>query len=848
MQVDFDLYRQDVTVSREPLTRLSVIDIAPEHPLNTIVMVHGFGGNAKQWIYQLQALSDMNRCIAIDLRGHGRSDKPLTAYTVDEMVSDIHAVLVELGIDEPVVLVGHSFGGALATTFAHHHPEQVSRLILTATAAEYNLPFYTRTLLSLPTAVLNAIRPFVRSQISAPPAVLKRFFRNGMARWQGSEMMRALQMPVLVIRGDRDLVFPEAVYEEVARIIPHAEDANVGVSKHMVILERHDAVNRTMKRFLGLGGDIWRSSRSEVEKHVELLAERPWLNAYEEGVPFTLSIPQRPLSTLLSSAARRFPNRPATIFVNRTLTYRQIERQSNRLANALRGLGVDTTTRVMVLLPNTPQWVITLYGVLKAGGVVVGASPISPPDEIIREVKDSQAQVLITLTGFGATARRALDETELQHVIYTNVKDYLKWWQKLAFTLFRERQEGHRPPKPLREQERMWVDLMRSYHANPLEVNVSPGNLALIQYTGGTTDKPKGVMLSHRALVANAFQTRHWYPGLKEGRERVLCAVPFGHIYGMTAAMNLAIAVGAAMIILPKFVTGEVLKTIKRYKPTIFPGVPTMYVAINNFPGVRRFGLDSIKACLSGAAPLPVEVQETFEKLTRGRLVEGYGLTEAGPVTHANPLFGARKVGTIGVPLPNTEAKIVHLATGHPLPTGEIGELAVRGPQIMEGYWGQPDVTGGALREGWLYTGDVARMDAEGYFQIISRKKDMWYPPRGEKEPRPAFPRDVEEVIYELPEIKEAAVVGVGSKAVAFVTTTRQIEPGTISTYCARRLPPELVPVLVFIVDEMPKSFVGKIIRRALLDKIPEPQRRELDIVSDHIDEMLDYPFADGQA
>src|SRR5574341_517263 len=513
--------------------------------------------------------------------------------------------------------------------------------------------------------------------------------------------------------------------------------------------------------------------------------------------------------------------------MNRTLTYRQIERQANRLANALRGMGVDTGTRVMILLPNLPQWVIALYGVLKAGG----------------EVEDSEAQILITLPRFSQVARQALDETGLEHVIYTGVEEYLRWWQKLAFRLGPGREADHRLPDDLRSNERRWVDLMRGYRANPLEVNIAASHLALIQYTGGTTANPKGVMLSHRALVANAFQMRHWLPGLKEGRERVLCVVPFGHSYGLSAALNLAITIGAAMIILPQFVTADVLNAIKRYKPTLFPGVPTMYVAINKFQGVRRFGLDSIKACISGAAPLPLEVQETFEKLTRGRLVEGYGLTEAGPVTHGNPVFGARKVGTIGLPMPNTEARIVHLADGRDLPPGEIGELVVRGPQIMDGYWNQPEATEEALRDGWLYTGDVARMDVEGYFQIISRKKDIWYPARADNEPAPAFPRDVEEVIYELPEVSEAAVVGVANVPIAFVTTTRPIEPGTVSSYCARRLPPELVPVLVFFVDDMPKSFVGKIIRRALFDKIPPARRRELDIISDRIDEMLNYPL-----
>ncbi len=847
MDFDIELYRRQVIVAHRPLVRLSVIDVAPEHPADTIVMLHGYGGSATHWKYQFHALAETNRCIAPDLRGHGRSDKPATDYTIDEMLADLEAVLDELDVEEPFVLMGHSFGGALAITFAHRYPQRVRRLVLIAAADRFELPFYTRAVLSLPLPVLNAVRPFVRKQLSAPPRVLKRY-ANALARWNGRGMLRSLEMPVLVIKGDRDMVFPTANYDEVGRLIPQAEEIKVGVSRHMVILERREAVERAINRFLGQGHASWRSGNQGAERRSALLKGRPWLKVYDEGVPFTISVPESPLHTLLISTARRFPNRPATIFMGRTLTYRQIDRQSNRLANALRGMGVDTGVRVMIVMPNAPQWVIAFYAVLKAGGIVVSSSPAASVEELVREAVDSGAQVLITLTSFAAKARAVAEASEVRHVIYTNIKDYLGPLRKLAFTLSREATGGHRLVGRPRPGERSWVGLMKDYHATPLEINVSPRNTAMIQYTGGTTDEPKGVILSHRALLANAIQTRHWVPGLREGRERMLCVVPFAHAYGLTAGMNAAITLGAAMVILPTFVVGEVLKTIRRYRPTLFPGVPTMYVAINNFPGVRRYNIRSIKACISGAAPLPVEVQEAFERLTKGRLVEGYGQTEAAPVTHANPLYGLRKVGTIGVPLPSTEAKIVSLTTGEDLPPGQVGELVVRGPQVMEGYWGLHDETERTLRGGWLYTGDVARMDEEGYFTIISRKKDMWYARGGDQEPQPVFPRDVEEVIYELPEVREVAVVGVSSFPVAFVTVNRPIAPGTIAEYCARRLPKQLVPALVVIVDDLPKSFVGKIVRRHLLDKIPEPQRRELDIVSDRIDEMLANPYGtDGE-
>jgi long-chain acyl-CoA synthetase len=343
-----------------------------------------------------------------------------------------------------------------------------------------------------------------------------------------------------------------------------------------------------------------------------------------------------------------------------------------------------------------------------------------------------------------------------------------------------------------------------------------------MQFTGGTTADPKGVMLSHYNLVANALQTRHWIPDAQEGSERFLCVIPFSHSYGLTAALTVPIALGAALILKPKFEVGDTLKAIKRFKPTIFPGVPQMYVAIKDVPGVRKYGISSIKACISGSAPLPMEVQEAFEKLTRGRLVEGYGLTEAAPVTHANPLNGIRKVGSIGIPLPNTEARVVGLRHGtKEVPTGMIGELAVSGPQVMMGYWQDPQATDEALRtlagssgERWLLTGDVAQVDAEGYFRIIARKADLWYPGRLDE---PAFPRDVEEVIFEIPQVKEAAVVAIAGQPIAFVITQKERPTAqALIAYCKRRLPPELVPRLVIFVDDFPRSFIGKVLRREL--------------------------------
>jgi long-chain acyl-CoA synthetase len=330
-------------------------------------------------------------------------------------------------------------------------------------------------------------------------------------------------------------------------------------------------------------------------------------------------------------------------------------------------------------------------------------------------------------------------------------------------------------------------------------------------------------MLTHRNLVANTLQVRHWIPDLREGREVVLSVLPFSHIYGLTTALSVPVALGGAMVVLPTFQTSSVLQAIRRHRPSLFPGVPAMYTAINDFPGARRFGVESIRACISGAAPLPVEVQEAFERLTRGRLVEGYGLTEASPVTHANPLHGVRRPGSIGVPIPGTEAKVVDLTSGRDLPPGRVGELAVRGPQVMRGYWGRPRETRETLRAGgWLMTGDLARMDRDGYFTIVARKKEMILAGAYQ-----VYPRDVEEVLHEHPKVREAAVVGIqqkrwpSQKVKAFVVL-RQGENATereLIDLCRTRLKSYAVPWQVEFVSELPKTFVGKVLRRVLIER-----------------------------
>jgi long-chain acyl-CoA synthetase len=651
---------------------------------------------------------------------------------------------------------------------------------------------------------------------------MKRMMLNNMRKWQGWALLENIQTDTLVITGERDRYFPRRVFDEVGKVMAGAEVIDIGVSKHKVQLERHRAVNRAIERFISDGAEGRRISWREQSGLRKLEDSRPWLNSYGAYTPHTVPIPRQPLHRFLEAAAGNVPKRTATIFYGANLTYQQLEWQVNQFGHALHGLGVQPKDRVMVVLPNMPQMIVAYYGTLKVGGVVVLPNPDADGPGIIRQIEETSAKVLVTLREFGSLARRVLEQIPIT-VVYADLKSAVStgvYKQMLA----RWKAAG------LDEQEiadrnysgHLMGELTMDAPRTPPEVEVVTEDLAAILYTSGTTDEPKGVCLSHGNLVANALQTRHWIPDLHYGQETFLSVIPLTHSYGMSTAMNIPIAMGATILLLPVFELEQVLEHIKQYKPTILPGVPSIYVAINQAPDVYSYGLSSIKACVSGAAPLPVEVQEAFEKLTKGRLVEGYGLTEASPVTHVNPLEGVRKVGSIGVPIPNTDAKIVDLVTREDLPPGKIGELVVKGPQVMQGYWNPTDEDDAEsiVKDGWLYTGDVAVMDPDGFAQIISRKRDTIL--AGDYS---VYPRDVEEVLYENSKVMEVAVVGVptgarGQKVKAFVVP----RPGTdlskeeLLDLCRKRLEEYSVPWDIEFREELPKSFVGKVLRRLLVE------------------------------
>jgi len=549
--------------------------------------------------------------------------------------------------------------------------------------------------------------------------------------------------------------------------------------------------------------------------------EKVWFKHYEPEVPPTIEYPAKPLHWALEEAARKYPDNTATIFLGAKLTYRQLEGLANRFAAALADLGVRKGDRVSIHLPNCPQFIVAYYGTLKAGGVVVPTNPLYVEREIEHQLNDSGAETIVTLTKFYPAVRRVKDRTKIRNLIITNIKEYFPPLIKLLFTLFKEKKEGHRPEIVEEPGTYFFQDLLAKYPAEVPEVEVKPEDLALLQYTGGTTGVPKGAMLTHRNMLANTIQVRHWLSDAREGGEVMLSVLPFFHVYGMTVCMNMAIYIASTMVLLPHFQVKEVLETIKKHKPTLFPGVPTMYVAINTYPEVSKYNISSVRACISGAAPLPKEVWERFEALTGGKLVEGYGLTEASPVTHCNPIYGLRKP-CIGLPFPDTEAKIVDLDTGEKLPIGEIGELAVRGPQVMKGYWNMPEETELVLKpDGWLLTGDIAKMDDDGYFYIVDRKKEMIISGGFN-----VYPRDIEEALYAHPKIKEAAAVGVPDEYLGEVPKVfivlKEGETATeeeIIAYCRENLAKYKIPQYVEFRKELPKTLVGKILRRELAEE-----------------------------
>jgi len=559
------------------------------------------------------------------------------------------------------------------------------------------------------------------------------------------------------------------------------------------------------------------------------MESKPWLRHYDEGVPASLSpYPLKSLHAFLEESANKYPDHTCTIFKGRSITYREMDELSDRMAAGLAAMGVKPGDRVGIFIPNTPHFVVAFYGILKAGGVVVATNPLYSPREIIHQLKDSGIEIMVVMSNFYRRIKDVQGETDLKTLIVTTVKEQLPAVKGLLFGLLREKKEGHHAE--LAAGDVAMKDLLARYTAAQRpKVEVKPDDLALLQYSGGTTGLSKGAVVAHRCLVANTLQIRSWLLDTREGQEVTLMAIPLFHAYGMVAGMQFAVSAGAALVMIPNpRDLKDVLENINQYRPTLFPGVPTLYNAINNHPDVKagRYDLSSIRACISGSAPLLLETKNTFEKLTGGKLFEGYGLSEAPTATHCNPFRGQNKEGSIGMPLPDVECKIVSLEDGvTQVGEGEIGELVLRGPQVFLGYWKmpaetnstlQPDPAGGAP---WLYTGDIVRMDDEGYFYIVDRKKELIKAGGFQ-----VWPREIEEVLAAHPKVQEVGVAGIPDayrgetvKAWLVVRPGETLTEAEVKQWCSDKLAKFKVPTHIEFRSELPKTTVGKVLRRELV-------------------------------
>jgi long-chain acyl-CoA synthetase len=538
------------------------------------------------------------------------------------------------------------------------------------------------------------------------------------------------------------------------------------------------------------------------------MSSRPWLSRYDPGMPQHLDYPLIPVFHFLDEAARLCPERICLIFKDETRTYREAAAQTDHLAAALIGLGICKGERVGICMPNCPEFVLAYFAILKAGGVVVAINPLYTPPEIAHQVNDAGLETIFCAGGLYERIRTVQPQTGIRRVIVTGA--ITPQPGDLQFDELLTGQLASAPAKGM-----------------PTLSTVDTNDVALFQYTGGTTGIAKAAVARHRNLVANALQFKAWMSTMEEEKETFLLALPVYHIYGMVCGMLLGIALRASLVILPDPRNiPELLSAIQAYRVTYFPAAPTLYNAINNAPQVTfgQVDLSSIKACISGSAPLLRQTKEKFESLTGGRIVEGYGLSEAPTATHCNPLQGENRLGAIGLPLPDVDARIVSLEDGlTEMPVGEAGELIIQSPQVMLGYHNMPGETSLALRDGWLYTGDIARMDADGYFYIIDRKKELIKPGGME-----VWPREVEEVITALSGVAEVAVTGIpddyrGETVKAWVV----LKPGEtlagsdIQAWCRERLAAYKIPTEVEFRAQLPKSTVGKILKRELTGNKP---------------------------
>ena len=546
--------------------------------------------------------------------------------------------------------------------------------------------------------------------------------------------------------------------------------------------------------------------------------DKPWLAHYDKGVPESVNYEEVCLPELLDRSAQKFPDTMALLFQGYKVTYRELKEMVDRFAACLADFGIQKGDSVAILLPNVIPCVVGYYAILKIGAIAVMNNPLYTDRELEHQFNDSGSKLLITLDLLGNRMIDLRPKTSIKQIIYTSIGDYLPFPKNLLFPLVCKKKGLKADVKSAPDVYR-WKDTLERLNGQPPVVKLSFDDTAMYQYTGGTTGVSKGVMLTHSNLSKQVQHLRVWFPGFNDGEEVMLGALPFFHVFGLSTAMNLSIYAGWGHILVPKPQPEQLLEAISKFKPTFAPLVPTMFIGLLNHPGIDQADLTSIKGCFSGSAPLPLEVIRDFEAKTGSTIVEGFGMTESSPVTHINPFIGERKVGSIGLPISDTECRIVDLNDGETnMPLGESGELLLKGPQVMKGYWNKPEATAETLTDGWLHTGDIGKMDEDGYFYIVDRKKDMIISGGYN-----VYPRDIEEVFFEHPKVLEAAALGVphpkrGEQVKVFVAL-KEGETATeeeLLTYCKDKLAAYKLPTMIEFRDELPKTNVGKVLKKDL--------------------------------
>lgn len=566
-------------------------------------------------------------------------------------------------------------------------------------------------------------------------------------------------------------------------------------------------------------------------------ADKPWLQHYDPGVPHQINYPDKPLHWFLQEGAKKYPNRPLAIASARIpvagrlakeITYKEFDELSDAMAAAFVDMGLKKGDRVAIVMPNCAQFLITFYGVLKAGGCVAATNPTYPADKMAYQINDCDAEIVVTLSLFYDQVISFLPKTKIKHVIVTNIKEYLPGMAKFLFTIAREKKDGHAIEK--RPQDHWFLDVLTKYKGKKVNVDVSKDDLCLFQYTGGTTGVSKAAMATHFALVANTKMAMAWLFGDKEPDHTIfLGAIPMFHAFGIVVVVSAGIAMGGTVVLVPNARDiDDLLDNINSFKPNIFPGVPALYNAINNHPKVKagEVDLSSVKACFSGSAPLPPSTKEEFERLSGAKLVEGFGMSEAPTATHGNPLHGENRTGSIGLPFPDMEMKIVDVEdSSKEIPVGEVGELCMHGPHLMLGYHNMPTETENTLRKHadgktWLHTGDIARMDEDGYFYIVDRKKDMALIGGFN-----VYPRNVEDVFMEHPAVLDCGVTAIphpekegqeALKAWIVLKEGQTVTEKDLVDFAQAKLARYEIPTRYRFVDAIPRSAIGKILRREI--------------------------------